>query len=72
MNKSMVVGIVAGIGIAVAGGVAAISIMGNSTDVADPMAVEETTDVSSPVAAAPQGTESVAVAAAEPVSAKAY
>jgi uncharacterized protein YcfJ len=69
MNKSMLIGIVAGIGIAVAGGVAAVSIMGNASDGQEQLTPESAVD-SMGVAVVPQdvpeATHNVAVVSAQP------
>jgi uncharacterized protein YcfJ len=44
MNKSVLIGMVAGIGIAVAGGVAGVTLMNNSAETVEPLAMEETAE----------------------------
>ena len=76
MNKSMLIGIVAGIGIAVAGGVAAVSVMSSSADTEAQLAadeadaldsVAETGSVAAPARAAEAAPNVVATARPEPV-----
>jgi uncharacterized protein YcfJ len=43
MNKSVLIGMVAGIGIAVAGGVAGVTMMNNTAETQDPVAMDEAT-----------------------------
>lgn len=50
MNKNLLVGVVAGIGIAVAGGVTGFALIGDSTDSQEPMAAEESVEVMTPAA----------------------
>ncbi len=50
MNKNLLVGVVAGIGIAVAGGVAGFALIGDSGDSQEPMAAEESVDAMTPAA----------------------
>lgn len=63
MNKNLLIGMVAGIGIAVAGGVAGITLMGNSPDAVEPMAAEEMLEAEHAVEVAPAPVQNIAVAA---------
>jgi uncharacterized protein YcfJ len=65
-NKSMLIGMVAGIGVAAAGGVAAYQFMGSRSSQANVEVVEEVAPAS-----APQGSSEIVVARAEPVVAPA-
>ncbi len=67
MNKSVLIGMVAGIGIAVAGGVAGVTLMNNSADTQEPVAMEEATDAM-PIAdvASEAPAANIAVASTEP------
>ena len=44
MNKSVLIGMVAGIGIAVAGGVAGVTLMNNSSETLEPVAMDDATE----------------------------
>ena len=62
MNRNTLVGIVAGLGIAVAGGVAGLTLMGGSSD-SETLVAEEVQTGSAEVTAAPQAQPAVAAAA---------